>query len=303
MSSTKTEDGKGAYWYWVLVASIAVVTVCGNALVIYLIAARQRLHTTPNWFVLSLSVADFCVGLIIAPTYIVYTFWLEVDFTVLVMFYNLLLYASVGNLCVMTFDRYIAITRPLRYVSLMKESMVRKLIASAWGVPIIITLTPLSWTHLASLSDSQKEFANRIYQGIVLVLFEIVPCIVMPLTFLHLFAIVKKQSRRIRTLEVQIVNRYNLNMLTNRRGRIRTHEKSVVHVFAIVVIIFEICWVLSAYRAFCRFNLCQVSLTLVQISRLFLFLNSAVNVCVYAVLKRDIREEMKKLLKYVRPSP
>ena len=294
MASTNTEDGKKAYWYWTLVACIAIITMAGNALVTYLIASRSRLHTTPNWFLLSLSIADFCVGLVIAPTYIAYTFWIEVNFNTLAIFYNLLLYASVGNLCVMTFDRYIAITRPLRYVSVMKDPMVIKLIACAWGVPVIITLIPFTWTHVVSMSDSQHERAQQIYQTIVLVLFEIVPCMIMLFTFLHLFAIVRNQSRRILSLESQIANRYNLNIASRRR---RKHERSVVNAVAIVVILFEVCWVLSACRAFCTyFNLCHVSLALVQISRLFLFLNSAVNVFVYAILKRDIRNEMKKFL-------
>ena len=300
MASTDTEDGKKAYWYWTLVACIAVVTVGGNALVAYLIASCSRLHTTPNWFLLSLSIADFAVGLVIAPTYIAYTFWAEINFDTLAIFYNLLLYASVGNLCVMTFDRYIAITRPLRYVSLMKDSMVIKLIACAWGVPVIITLIPFTWTHIVWISESHQERAQQVYHAIVLVLFEIVPCMIMLFTFLHLFAIIRNQSRRIWCLESQIANRYNLN-ITGRRSRI--HERSVVNAVAIVVILFEVCWVLSAYRAFCKFfYVCQVSLTLVQISRLFLILNSSVNVFVYAVLKRDIRNEMKKFLKCIKTS-
>lgn len=262
MSATKSDDGREAYWYL--------------ALVIYLITTRPRLHVTPNWFILSLS-----VGLIVA-----FTFWVDTNFTFLVMFYNLFLYTSVGNLCAMTFDHYIAITWPLRYVLLMQNSMVLRLIALAWGVPIIITLMPVSWMYLAS--NAQQQRAEQIYKGIVLVSCEIIPCIIMLFTFIHLFFMVRNQNRRIIALQLQVANRYNLNGIS-RRGR--QHEKSIVHVFAVVVILFQICWVVSAYRAFCKyFKLCPVSITLVQISRLFLFLNCAVNVFVYALLKRVILE-------------
>lgn len=262
MSATKSDDGREAYWYL--------------ALVIYLITTRPRLHVTPNWFILSLS-----VGLIVA-----FTFWVDTNFTFLVMFYNLFLYTSVGNLCAMTFDRYIAIRRPLRYVSLMQNSMVLRLIALVWGVPIIITLMPVScnWMYLAS--NAQQQRAEQIYKGIVLVSCEIIPCIIMLFTFIHLFFMVRNQNRRIIALQLQVANRYNLNGIS-RRGR--QHEKSIAHVFAVVVILLQICWVLSAYRAFCKyFKLCPVSITLVQISRLFLFLNCAVNVFVYAFLQRVI---------------
>ncbi len=48
MSATKTDEGRESYWYWILISVIAFVTVCGNALVIYLIATRPRLHITPK---------------------------------------------------------------------------------------------------------------------------------------------------------------------------------------------------------------------------------------------------------------
>ena len=173
--------------------------------------------------------------------------------------------------------------------------MVLRLIAVAWGVRVIITLLPLSWMFLTS--DEQQQRAQQIYKGFVLVSFEIVPCIVMLLiTYIHLFSIVRNRNRYIKALQLQVVNRYNLNNVS-RRGR--EHEKSIVHVLVVVVILSEIFWVLSVYRAFCEyFKLCLISIALVQISRLFLFLNCAVNVFVYAFLKSDIRQEMKKLLRF-----
>ncbi|XP_020629324.1 uncharacterized protein LOC110066439 [Orbicella faveolata] len=47
-------------WYWIL------LTVPGNGLVIFLILERRNLQITCNWFVLSLSVANFFVGLLLS---------------------------------------------------------------------------------------------------------------------------------------------------------------------------------------------------------------------------------------------
>ena len=49
-------------WFWVLGWFLTTVAVVGNGFVIYLITTKRRLHTTTNWFILSLSVADFCFG-------------------------------------------------------------------------------------------------------------------------------------------------------------------------------------------------------------------------------------------------
>lgn len=88
--------------------------------------------------------------------------------------------------------------------------MVLRLIAVAWGVRVIITLLPLSWMFLTS--NEQQQRAQQIYKGFVLVSFEIVPCIVMLLiTYIHLFSIVRNRNRYIKALQLQVVNRYNLN--------------------------------------------------------------------------------------------
>lgn len=99
---------------WLISASAIV----GNGILIYLIAFRQRLRSgRPNWFVLSLAVADLFVG----ATYFPYNrgcndtrcsqmhiHWLCVD---------LFLSASVTNLCLLTVDRYISIVKPLQYLT------------------------------------------------------------------------------------------------------------------------------------------------------------------------------------------
>ena len=116
----------------------------------------------------------------------------------------------------------------------------------------------------------------------------------MLLTFTRLYFVVRNQSRRIKALEIAI--RFNLDIRTQRKRKI---ERSTVNAFFAVIIMFEICWVLSAYRAFCSYyNVCTISLLFVQTSRLFLFFNSVVNFFVYALLKSDIRDEIKQLIRF-----
>lgn len=186
----------------------------------------------------------------------------------------------------------------------MTTSMALRLIALAWVLPMMITLMPLCWKDLKWSSPAAQdasnstfdgaERANQIYLGIVLVLFEILPCIVILLTFTRLYFVVRNQSRRIKALEIAI--RFNLDIRTQRKRKI---ERSTVNAFFAVIIMFEICWVLSAYRAFCSYyNVCTISLLFVQTSRLFLFFNSVVNFFVYALLKSDIRDEIKQLIRF-----
>ena len=43
--------------------TLSIITAAGNGVVIFLVAKSRRLHSSANWFVLSLAVADFIVGI------------------------------------------------------------------------------------------------------------------------------------------------------------------------------------------------------------------------------------------------
>lgn len=291
MNSLQERD---SYWYWVLVVSFGITTVCGNTVVIYLVLTRRTLHVSANWFIVSLSLADLLVGLVVLPTYIIHTFWAELNFYALLKFYNLILYVSVGNLCVMTGDRYLAITRPLKYGSLMTRSKVLVMILAAWIIPTGISLVSLLWQ--TSGTNKERNTVQRVYVGMTVVCFEIIPCFMMLLVYSHLYFITRAHTRRIAAQE-SVKERYNGSNFTNTR-RQRNRERSNLKVFASVALLFVFCWLLSAYRGFCDvFSLCSVSIEFVQVSRILIFLNSAVNVVVYSLLKKDIRAEFKRFLR------
>ena len=294
MSSMNSLHERAAYWYWILVVFIGVTTVCGNTVVIYLILTRRTLHVTANWFIVSLSLADLLVGLVVIPTYIIHTFWVQLNFHVLLIFYNLILYLSVGNLCVMTGDRYLAITRPLKYGSLMTRSKVLVMIVTAWIIPTGVSLLSLLWQ--TSDTNRERDTVHRVYGGFMVLCFEIIPCFLMLLVYSHLYFITRAHSRRIAAQE-SVKECYNGRDFASTR-RQRSRERSSLKVFASVVLLFIFCWLLSAYRGFCDvFSLCSVTIEFVQVSRILIFLNSAVNVVVYSLLKRDIKAEFKRFLR------
>ena len=295
MATINSPNERDAIWYWILVMVVGITTVCGNTVVIYLIITRRTLHITANWFILSLSFADLLVGLVVIPTYIIHTFWITLNIPALLAFYNLILYVSVGNLCVMTGDRYLAITRPLKYCAVMTRSKVVIMIFIAWIIPTGISLLPsLLWKTLNT--NRTTDTAKRVYGGLVVVCFEIIPCFLMLLVYFHLYIITRAHSRRIAAQE-SVKQRHNNRAIPNKR-RQRNRERSNLKVFASVVLLFIFCWLFSAYRGFCDvFKLCTVSIEFVRVSRILIFLNSAVNVIVYSLLKRDIRVELRRLFR------
>lgn len=278
-------------WYWVLSAIAALLTVVGNIVVIYLISTRRRLHFTTNFFILSLAVADLCVGAFVIPSYMLCSLKLDCPFTLLTVFYNQLLYIVVCNMFVMTWDRFVAVTKPFKYRSWMTTRRLLSLISIAWFVPGILSLCPLLWMYSSS-TEAQRAYWTVFY-SVTMVVFEWTPCVGMLLIYCRVFAIVRKHSRQI-SLQLGISKsaRGESKGITRRKL-----EKSGVKAVGFVVLFFVFCYSLSVYRAMCtQWKLCTISRLTTRISRLFLFWNSALNFFVYALLKKDIRRELLKCL-------
>ena len=95
-------------WYWIIRGIIAVLTITGNGrLIIYFITCRRHLRVTSNWFVLSLAIAKFCIGLFVTPSEFACRFYFRCDWYLQIVFYNFLLFSSTTNLWAMTIDRYL----------------------------------------------------------------------------------------------------------------------------------------------------------------------------------------------------
>ncbi|EDO35034.1 predicted protein, partial [Nematostella vectensis] len=135
--------------YWVLRGLVGVIIVFGNALIIYLIATRRSLHSTTNWLTLSLATADFLIGIAVVPSSYFCAFKLVTSCdVVLVSILNFIfLFVSVGNLCVITVDRYVAVRMPYKYYVLKTRRARRWMIGMAWGLPGVVSCLPLTWQH------------------------------------------------------------------------------------------------------------------------------------------------------------
>lgn len=282
-------DGVGA-WYWVLRGLIALAILAGNVPVIYLIVKRYRLHTISNWFILSLSFADLLVGVFVIPVSTSCAVWTNCNFSVMVLFFDLLLFVSIGNMCAMTADRYLSVVQPLTYFQNMTNSRAFRWIVDAWAIPITFSLIRFAWISSESLNEKRR--IQMIYGTFQIISFNILPCITMLVIYLHIFFISQKHTRQIRAMSVTRSTE-EPRVLNSRRIK---QELSATRVFGLVLIFFLLCWLLSAYRHFCGyFKLsCPNSSDIELSSRLLMVTNSAINPFIYALLKEDIKREVKR---------
>ena len=273
-------------WYWNVGWLPSLLAVVGNGLVIYLILARRILRTTANRFVLSLAIADFSVGACFYPGQAICHFVLS-SYNVMIRddIAVLMIYASVCNLFAMTLDHHIAITRPLHYSLLMTAQRVTFVTAAAW-------IIPLSFYFIPSVCASLGFFRLDLKVSVIIwtTLFEFIPCLVLLLATMQTIITSQKHSRHDTLLNMQLRH--------NQPNVKRLRSSSSTKLITTVVVTFLICYSVEVYSSFCHFtSLCTMNQDLYNVVRFLVIINSAINPVAYALLKRDIKKELRKMIR------
>ncbi|NXP53541.1 HRH3 protein, partial [Heliornis fulica] len=138
---------------------LVLATVLGNALVILAFVVDRSLRTQGNFFFLNLAIADLLVGGFCIPLYIPYVLtgewrlgrglcklWLVVDYLVCT--------ASVFNIVLISFDRFISVTRAVRAGAQkgMTRNAVFKMVTVWIAAFLLYGPAILSWEHIAQKS-------------------------------------------------------------------------------------------------------------------------------------------------------
>ncbi|CAH3169906.1 unnamed protein product, partial [Porites lobata] len=269
-------------WFYILGWFPSIVAVSGNALVVFLIASRPRLHTWPNWFITSLALADFAVGFIYFPTNFLCGERSLCKNEIAQDIAVLAIYSSITNLCAMTTDRYIAIKVPLRYVALMTSRRATIIIALVWLIPFILDYIPALCTRLGKCNLENKALVST-----KMILFEILPCLFLLITTTQIITTARRHRRRNALL--------NSQLQYNEPNRQRTKDHAAAKVIVIVVVVFLSCYFVELYSVvgFLVFS-STPSKEVKDVISFLIPVNSAANPIAYALFKRDIRKELQK---------
>ena len=273
-------------WFYAIGWIASGLATLGNGLVIIVIISRTRLHLLPNWFVLSLALADFVVGLAIVPAHFVCRNTVHTSICPCNIGYAiaiLAIYSSVANLCAMTVDRYIAIIKPLRYVTWMTSRRAAFLITLAWGIPIGLDLIPALCTALGKCDMKDKSLIFS--KMILLVIF---PCLFLLIATIQIIITARKHWRQNARLHAQL----RFNQVSHRYPRYFSSARAII----IVLVVFLTCYCVELYSVI-RFlvNSSTPTQEVVNVIVLLTVVNSSVNPIAYALFKRDIRRELKTL--------
>lgn len=263
---------------------LSVATATGNGFVVILIVKNRRLHSSANWFVLSLALADFVVAVIVFPSGYICNKLMACHTRIEMALFWFAIHASVTNLCALTRDRYVAIVYPFKYNASMTNRRPEKVIMIAWLTPFIISLALFVGMYVTASETALKALRLTGVSA-----FDLTSCMLLLYAVVRVLTVARAQSHQSTAIELQLQS-----------VAIRRHRKHNTARFIIALILFFLgCYIVANCLLMCLTFSCNLSTKsskkVAQVLTLLFVLNSAVNPLVYAFLKKDIRREIRKL--------
>ncbi|KAL9975374.1 hypothetical protein ACROYT_G012529 [Oculina patagonica] len=291
----------------ILMIIVNVVTLVGNAFVIVALTKIDALkHMANNQVVISLAIADLLVGLLVMPCAIDAVLagkwrfgelWGKLN-----AFGNFAFcISSIMHLALLSVDRYIAISRPLVYSSVVTKTRARSACLLLWIYSTLWALPPLfgvssyecfipyigkclkkDWQHSKVAIAFTASVVCGTYGAAV---------VVMCFVYFKIFIAIFKQSKRI-SVTVEQVRR-------NNDSAARTNASARKGVLTVLIVIgtYIVCW-----SPFCVLLFVQMACgksaggpTADLITMFIGFANSACNPIIYCIRYRAFRETVKRI--------
>lgn len=307
----------------VILSLVILLTVGGNVLVCLAVCASRRLRCLTNCFIVSLAVTDLLLGLLVLPFSALLQ--LNKDWPLGPAFCNfytsmdvMLCTASILTLLAISVDRYLAVTMPLRYASLVLPWRVAVAMASVWTVSVAVSFLPIQmgWNTVNGTVQNLGPWAqkrkcrfelNRPYVLTDSLLTFYLPLVAMCWTYLRILRIARAQAKRI--------VRARPTCITSNNGRnnpsssitvvssitaVALREHKATMTLAAVIGAFVVCW-LPYFILFTVLGLQEHAdpseAPGFSIVLWLGYANSALNPILYGALNRDFRSAYTHLLR------
>ncbi|XP_041806932.1 trace amine-associated receptor 13c-like [Chelmon rostratus] len=280
-----------------LLACITLLTVVLNLLVIISIYRFRQLHTTTNLLILSLAVTDFLVGFLQMPVEILLFrgCWILGDFICAVNYFlgSLVVNVSVGNMMLISVDRYVAICDPMFYSTKVTLKRVKVWICLCW----MFSAFHSSWLLRDFLKQPGRY--NSCYGECVVVInyvdgvFDLVvafsgPIIVIVVLYIRVFVVAVSQARAMYSQNAPVTFQCSKTVPAKKS------ELKAARNLGVVVLVFLLCS--CPYYCFtvaAENNLVGASSAISEIW--LLYLNSCLNPVIYAFVYPWFRKSIKHI--------
>lgn len=311
--------------FWVVNGVIGMVILLGNSFTCTVFLSSPYLRRNyMNIYLLSLCVADISMAVLVVPGFAAFCSGCTYKWSEYCWFFggarDIAFPATVLNALAITYDRYMAVLRPLHYASTMTNRKVFTILLAAWVTPLVVSSLRNIWSH--SSNEELVKNAKGVYNVILVITLVFFPLSVLFIANLKIMRVIKSHGSRIhadmvermhlslhsfmndtatgtsrREFGNQLVSNADL-IAQNQRNSSRQRKGTLSCV--LVVFIFIISWLPRAFLNFCmlfgRRDL--TSPMLVKISLFFLFFQSSANPAIYCFVRNDFRQAARRLIKW-----
>ncbi|XP_078094627.1 alpha-1A adrenergic receptor [Mustelus asterias] len=317
-----------------VLGSFILFAVLGNILVILSVACHRHLQTVTNYFIVNLAMADLLLGCTVLPfsaTLEILGHWAfgRVFCTVWAALDVLCSTASIMSLCVISIDRYIGVSYPVRHPSIMTERRGLLTLLAVWLLALVISVGPLlGWKEPAP----PDETICKVTEEPGYVLFSAFGSFYVPLTIIlvmycRVYIVARRETRslrvgrkRERSREDEVTLRIHRRSsppdssprppeLRNKSSHLRTHfsvlllkfskEKKAAKTLGIVVGGFILCWlpffVVLPLGSF--FPAYKPPETIFKIAFWLGYFNSCINPIIYPASNQEFKKAFQNILK------
>ncbi|OCT96280.1 hypothetical protein XELAEV_18013955mg [Xenopus laevis] len=282
-------------WISIPLCCMYIVTISANITVLLIIKAERRLHQ-PMYLLLSMLLVTDLVQSNAAIPKMLLLFWFklrEITFEeCLVQMFFIHTFAVMGSsvLVTMAFDRYVAICHPLRYSSILTNSMIAKmgLIVIMRGTllvfpyPLLVRRLPFCGNHIIQQTYCEHMAVAKLSCGDFRI--NSVYGLLVPLLVVGLDTTCLTVSY---TMIIMAVLR-----LPNREARYKVGNTCAAHVGVILV------FYVPAFFSFIsqRFGASSAPSVQILISSLYLIIPPMFNPIIYGIITKEIRKKLSKLI-------
>ncbi|XP_029793995.1 alpha-1A adrenergic receptor isoform X1 [Suricata suricatta] len=312
----------------VILGGLIIFGVLGNILVILSVACHRHLHSVTHYYIVNLAVADLLLTSTVLPFSAIFeilgywafgrvfcNIWAAVDV--------LCCTASIMGLCIISIDRYIGVSYPLRYPAIVTQKRGLMALLCVWALSLVISIGPLfGWRQPAP----EDETICQITEEPGYVLFSALGSFYVPLTIIlvmycRVYVVAKRESRGLKSgLKTDKSDSEQVTLRIHRKNapeggsgvpsaKNKTHfsvrllkfsrEKKAAKTLGIVVGCFVLCWlpfflVMPIGSFFPDF---KPSETVFKIAFWLGYLNSCINPIIYPCSSQEFKKAFQNVLR------
>uniref|UniRef100_A0A3B3C1W3 Trace amine-associated receptor 13c-like n=1 Tax=Oryzias melastigma TaxID=30732 RepID=A0A3B3C1W3_ORYME len=271
---------------------ICLTTMTLNLLVIISVSHFRQLHTPTNLLILSLAVSDFSVGLLVVFQILFLDgCWYLGD--LLCVFYYVLdivvTSSSVGNMVLISVDRYVAICHPLHYASKVTLSRARLAVSLCWICSLFYDFVLLNENlkHPGKFNLCLGECVIGVSSAEAVT--DLLVTLVIPITAITVLCarVFVAAVSQIRAVRPRAAGHTQSGGMTVRKSELRA-----ARTLGVVVVVFLTC-LLPYYCVILEGPASFVSLSSVVFFTYLFYLNSCLNPLIYALFYPWFRKSVK----------